>query len=205
MISSKIQATIKAVLEANGQRTNEDLSEIISAALRDSIGGSRYRLMFDSCAEHPPHDQWKKNHDADILHSQLLRCNDEMLIRIWENRLLWGITRGLTANEINHGWCHEWAEMAAQRFPDAIHMLYRTIENGHSFIRIGDRFYDAECLYGVENWVDLPLFHHFYSEIQAGLAAEGISEVTADHMKMYYAVQDKRIERIQRSRAKRKA
>jgi hypothetical protein len=67
--------------------------------------------------------------------------------------------------DINNGYCEEWAELVAARIDEA------TVEDpytatgdesyelwGHSFIKYRDKFYDAECLEGVERWQDLPVF-----------------------------------------------
>lgn len=60
-----------------------------------------------------------------------------------------------TPQDINRGWCHDWAYEVCLRIPHAEHVLYRTFENGHSFVRIGRRYYDAQHLDGVCSWRNL--------------------------------------------------
>lgn len=94
---------------------------------------------------------------------RLQDVSDDVLIMIHQNRDRFSVIHGLTAKQINHGWCREWAALAVSKLPpelDAVHMhTGRHIrDSGHSFIRIGDLYYDAESLDGVSTYWDLPLF-----------------------------------------------
>ena len=55
-------------------------------------------------------------------------------------------------DEINSGWCFQWAYMAYIAFNGV--QLYCV--PGHAFIKYKCKFYDSEKLRGVVNWQDLP-------------------------------------------------
>ena len=55
-------------------------------------------------------------------------------------------TYGFQIQDINQGWCHEWADRFQDYLPDSQVYLYGNREEcGHSFIRYEDQFYDVEC------------------------------------------------------------
>ena len=56
-------------------------------------------------------------------------------------------------NVINCGDCHLWAAIAKRLIPDA-ELL--SAEDWHAFVKIGDKYYDAERLHGVKHWWSLP-------------------------------------------------
>jgi hypothetical protein len=66
--------------------------------------------------------------------------------------------------EINNGSCEEWAEEVRRRLVKSIHRVevwstpYFFAATTHTFVRIDGRFYDAECLEGVLDHNDLPIF-----------------------------------------------
>lgn len=72
--------------------------------------------------------------------------------------------RGITPWSINNGYCSEWADKAFSKFEDTenITECWETIHGhsstSHCFIRVNGMFYDAECLDGVYDHMDLPIF-----------------------------------------------
>ena len=62
--------------------------------------------------------------------------------------------------DINKGYCQEFAEDVAKKIPTA--EVWETIFESpaplHLFLKIGDKFYDAETIDGVNNYQDLPIF-----------------------------------------------
>lgn len=67
---------------------------------------------------------------------------------------------GVTPYEINCGLCEEWA-IQAERFSDEIYVYDLGIDSdygGHVFVEYHGRYYDAECLEGVEDYRNLPIF-----------------------------------------------
>src|SRR6185295_2111880 len=69
-----------------------------------------------------------------------------------------------SAYEINNGSCEEWADEAFSRLEqlDIKVELWATpyffADTTHSFIRVNGKFIDAECLEGVDDHNDLPIF-----------------------------------------------
>lgn len=63
---------------------------------------------------------------------------------------------------INSGDCWVWA-MVAKRILRKTAKICTCIDDGkgHCFIKIGNLYYDAECLTGVEKWEDLNFFGRF--------------------------------------------
>lgn len=73
--------------------------------------------------------------------------------------------------EINNGWCEEWADSAfskLQKTANAVEVWatpYFFADTTHSFLRINGKFIDAECLTGVDDHNELPIFKRL---IEAG-------------------------------------
>ena len=63
---------------------------------------------------------------------------------------------------INDGYCDEWADEVSQKVTGCNVEIWETLfgqaDTTHTFIKIGDRFYDAECLHGVRDHMQLPIF-----------------------------------------------
>ncbi len=62
--------------------------------------------------------------------------------------------------EINDGLCYSWAEIVASRFANCGHdvQIWLADDSVHAFVNIDGLYYDSECLTGVEDYHDLPLF-----------------------------------------------
>lgn len=56
---------------------------------------------------------------------------------------------------INQGWCYHWSYLAIKVFNRIKMELWATGEHGHSFIKIGNKFYDAEAPKGVKEYIKL--------------------------------------------------
>lgn len=71
------------------------------------------------------------------------------------------LCRDATPWDINNGLCEEWAYMVSDRIGSEVE-IWETDFDGcdthHIFIRVGGRFYDAECHEGVVNYMELPIF-----------------------------------------------
>lgn len=57
--------------------------------------------------------------------------------------------------DINNGWCEEWAYAAAELIPESFPAW---MDEDHCVLVYLGRFYDADCLDGVEDVDDLPMF-----------------------------------------------
>lgn len=68
-----------------------------------------------------------------------------------------GKSRMMLPSDINGGECYRWAYFANCLIDCS---LYRTFGDTytHAFIGIENKFYDAECCKGVEDWKELPFF-----------------------------------------------
>ena len=70
-----------------------------------------------------------------------------------------------TPYDINNGYCGEFSDLLFCAFPDAVQMEtcfdYGDEWPFHVFTKIGDRYYDAECLEGVIDPSDLPIFKKY--------------------------------------------
>ena len=86
------------------------------------------------------------------LHEVLLNTNTEFS------------SRGIVPYDINNGYCSEWADsvFASLDTTTSIVEVWETpfgiADTSHTFIRIDGLFYDAECLTGVSDHMDLPIF-----------------------------------------------
>lgn len=81
------------------------------------------------------------------------------------------------AEEINAGYCDLWAErVVAQLEPEHDIEMWATEDDEdtpfHVFIKIDDRYYDAECWDGVDRVEDLPFFQR--------AIADGYAEFTIE-------------------------
>lgn len=67
---------------------------------------------------------------------------------------------GLSPYKINDGSCEEFAHEIQEQIPEA--EIWETIFEAnapqHLFLKIGDKFYDAETVDGVKNYQNLPIF-----------------------------------------------
>jgi len=72
--------------------------------------------------------------------------------------------RGIDAWHINNGYCSEWADKVFSQLLHTEHTVecWETIfgfsNTSHCFVRINGMFYDAECLNGVGDHMELPIF-----------------------------------------------
>jgi hypothetical protein len=64
--------------------------------------------------------------------------------------------------DINNGFCWLWA-ITVQHIVSNAELCYDGTTN-HSFIKINDKFYDAQELNGVEDWRDLPILKRYWPE-----------------------------------------
>jgi hypothetical protein len=64
-----------------------------------------------------------------------------------------------TPSGINRGWCYLWACVVKRYRPEADLVVVKGNKgNGHVFIRLGDKYYDSECLRGRKDWKKLNYF-----------------------------------------------
>lgn len=59
---------------------------------------------------------------------------------------------GMTSSEINSGDCYNWAAVVKRLIPNSELIRFE----GHAFVKIGLKYYDAERLNGVLDWKKLP-------------------------------------------------
>ncbi len=66
-----------------------------------------------------------------------------------------------TPADINHGRCVEWAELVCSQVPGAAMAEWDDPPSGllHTFVVLGGRYYDADCLDGADDVTSLPIFH----------------------------------------------
>lgn len=71
-----------------------------------------------------------------------------------------------TPAHINNGFCADFATIVweqLERHPDIIFHDDEEMTGGehqysHTFLEFNDKFYDAECVKGTEDWTELPIF-----------------------------------------------
>lgn len=65
-----------------------------------------------------------------------------------------------TTWDINNGLCEDWAETVCADFAEAEAVWLDSFdaEANHCAVRCFDRWYDAECLDGEEDWRELPFW-----------------------------------------------
>lgn len=70
----------------------------------------------------------------------------------------------LSPYEINDGFCEDWAEQVFEILSKSENdvqiwaTLFGFADTSHVFLRINDKFYDAECLDGCLDHMELPIF-----------------------------------------------
>lgn len=70
-----------------------------------------------------------------------------------------GVPQPPTTWDINNGWCEEFVQAVLDIVPDAEEAVDDgENEVGHSFILRRGKYYDAECVEGVDDYHDLPIF-----------------------------------------------
>ena len=69
----------------------------------------------------------------------------------------------LTPREINDGYCDLWASLFVKKFGGEHQWSYDfpNEPNGHSWVKLNNKFYDAEAPNGVSNLDQLPEFQRF--------------------------------------------
>ena len=76
---------------------------------------------------------------------------------------------GMHPYQINNGNCDEWGNQALESLDKKgfAAELWETVwdfaDTTHIFLRIGGKFYDAECLEGVEDHMSLPIFKKLFA------------------------------------------
>lgn len=108
-----------------------------------------------------------------------------------------------TAYDINDGGCEDWADAVMERLKDTAHdvQLWATLhgisDTSHVFLRIDGKFYDAECLDGCDDHMELPIFARIgkrqpvWLEDHNGKFVEGGEhrrDLTEDQVKEYHRV-----------------
>ena len=79
---------------------------------------------------------------------------------------------GISPYEINNGYCVEWAEEVLELLRNTHHKveLWETpfgyADTTHAFVRINGKFYDSECLEGVDDHMELPIFAKLHVAIK---------------------------------------
>jgi hypothetical protein len=63
-----------------------------------------------------------------------------------------------TPEEINSGKCFDWAAIVFDLVEGSKIAGHNVAGNGHTYVEIDGRCYDAECYEGVDDWLDLPFF-----------------------------------------------
>ena len=66
----------------------------------------------------------------------------------------------LTPQEINNGYCDIWASLFVEKFGGDHQWSFDfpNDPNGHSWVKLGNKFYDAEMLHGTPELKNLPFF-----------------------------------------------
>lgn len=67
-----------------------------------------------------------------------------------------------TVEDINNGWCADFATVVRENVGPDVYICndeeLAGVEYSHTFIQFGEMYYDAECIEGVHDWTQLPLF-----------------------------------------------
>jgi hypothetical protein len=72
----------------------------------------------------------------------------------------------LTPREINDGYCDLWASLFVKKFGGEHQWSFDfpNEPNGHSWVKLNNKFYDAEATNGVSSLTELPEFQRFISK-----------------------------------------
>lgn len=105
--------------------------------------------------------------DAQTLYSLLERHTQRFLLLMKEEGwyAYWNVHRPThrmpSEWDINNGWCDKWAHGARELVRDGqvvwLDDLDPKNQYNHAVLLLDGRYYDAQCLEGVENHEDLPL------------------------------------------------
>jgi hypothetical protein len=78
--------------------------------------------------------------------------------------------KSLTPQEINDGYCDIWASLFMERFGGDHQWSFDfpNDPNGHSWVKLGNKFYDAEMLNGTTELANLPFFQRFIKKYGTG-------------------------------------
>jgi hypothetical protein len=78
--------------------------------------------------------------------------------------------KSLTPQEINDGYCDIWASLFMERFGGDHQWSFDfpNDPNGHSWVKLGNKFYDAEMLNGTTELTNLPFFQRFIKKYGTG-------------------------------------
>ena len=103
-------------------------------------------------------------HDYVNLTAEGRRIIRERAMREATGRILLDFTVPKTPFDINNGYCQEWAEYVREELERAgedVEVEETPVDydaSGHFWLKIDNRYYDAECLDGVTDWKLLPIF-----------------------------------------------
>ena len=70
------------------------------------------------------------------------------------------------AYDVNNGYCFEFAEELCSNF-EKVRQFETPFDQDfplHSFVKINGKYYDAECLEGVDDPINLPIYRKFHLE-----------------------------------------
>jgi hypothetical protein len=85
---------------------------------------------------------------------------------------------------VNNGYCAEFAIEVGSLVPNVVYWSNMTEGCEHVFVEHGGRFYDAECLQGVANYNQLPIWQRIadLQDITPEQAASGSRAVTLEQL-----------------------
>lgn len=94
--------------------------------------------------------------DGEELHAILIQVTEEILERMRRTGFDHEGMRRFDpiVYDINNGWCEEWAYAAAELIPES---FPEWVDDDHCVLVYRGRFYDADCLDGVDDVEELPM------------------------------------------------
>ena len=81
----------------------------------------------------------------------------------------------LTPKEINNGYCDMWAELFVEKFGGKHQWTYDIPNdpNGHSWVKLNGKFYDAEVPKGVSKIEDIPYIQRAIAKLKSSEWLDG--------------------------------
>jgi hypothetical protein len=128
----------------------------------DSVTFSSLRLP----PSHDESDTWLKDHWKDAPIPPDLPTVIRRLVDLYGR-----VYPGLTAEDINHGLCEDFAQDVCRLFPTGKSLwdyqarpYQKLVMNEHCFVVWREKAYDSECPDGVPHWWHLPCFGRVITE-----------------------------------------
>jgi len=88
----------------------------------------------------------------------------QTVLREVRDEFLEGPELPITSRQINNGWCADFATIVWERMGSPLDLHFYSDEDlggaeyTHTFLELNGLYFDSQCIEGVDDWTQLPIF-----------------------------------------------